>query len=144
MLFNRVISEWLCLYNLLQLLLLKCVSKFIPRLRTWQRNCSRNWKGWRRSLKSSWCSSNWSQGSSVNKFLKHFPNLHLQFPSLVKKSWAFNNLSLPSHKNFWHMILCLLAGTHQLIILNFYPYIARFLAPHQREVVFMFTNKQWG
>jgi protein SDA1 len=28
-----------------------------------------------------------------------------------------------------------LIGTHQLIILNFYPYIARFLAPHQREVV---------
>merc|ERR1719474_2646892 len=28
-----------------------------------------------------------------------------------------------------------LIGTHQLIILNYYPYIARFLAPHQREVV---------
>lgn len=28
-----------------------------------------------------------------------------------------------------------LIGTHQLILLNYYPYIARFLAPHQREVV---------
>jgi len=28
-----------------------------------------------------------------------------------------------------------LIGTHQLIILNYYPYISRFLAPHQREVV---------
>merc|ERR1719300_1944978 len=28
-----------------------------------------------------------------------------------------------------------LIGTHQLIILNYYPYIARFLAPHQREVI---------
>jgi len=28
-----------------------------------------------------------------------------------------------------------LIGTHQLFVLNFYPYIARFLAPHQREVV---------
>jgi len=28
-----------------------------------------------------------------------------------------------------------LMGTHQLLLLNFYPYIARFLAPHQREVV---------
>jgi len=28
-----------------------------------------------------------------------------------------------------------LIGSHQLIILNYYPYIARFLAPHQREVV---------
>eukprot|EP00090_Calanus_glacialis_P032058 TRINITY_DN53199_c0_g1_i1.p1 TRINITY_DN53199_c0_g1~~TRINITY_DN53199_c0_g1_i1.p1 ORF type:complete len:677 (-),score=263.06 TRINITY_DN53199_c0_g1_i1:77-2107(-) len=28
-----------------------------------------------------------------------------------------------------------LIGTHQLIILNYYPYIARFIAPHQREVV---------
>merc|ERR1712106_1034592 len=28
-----------------------------------------------------------------------------------------------------------LIGTHQLILLNYYPYIARFIAPHQREVV---------
>merc|ERR1711915_1062897 len=28
-----------------------------------------------------------------------------------------------------------LIGTHQLILLNYYPYIARFLAPHQREVI---------
>jgi len=28
-----------------------------------------------------------------------------------------------------------LIGSHQLILLNFYPYIARFLAPHQREVI---------
>lgn len=28
-----------------------------------------------------------------------------------------------------------LIGTHQLILLNFYPYIARFLSPHQREVI---------
>eukprot|EP00092_Neocalanus_flemingeri_P019099 GFUD01020689.1.p1 GENE.GFUD01020689.1~~GFUD01020689.1.p1 ORF type:complete len:677 (-),score=233.24 GFUD01020689.1:31-2061(-) len=28
-----------------------------------------------------------------------------------------------------------LIGTHQLILLNYYPYISRFLAPHQREVV---------
>jgi len=28
-----------------------------------------------------------------------------------------------------------LIGTHQLILLNYYSYIARFLAPHQREVV---------
>jgi len=28
-----------------------------------------------------------------------------------------------------------LVGTHQLIVLNFYPYIARFIQPHQREVV---------
>lgn len=28
-----------------------------------------------------------------------------------------------------------LIGTHQLLLLNYYPYIARFLAPHQREVV---------
>jgi len=28
-----------------------------------------------------------------------------------------------------------LMGTHQLILLNFHPYIARFLTPHQREVV---------
>jgi len=28
-----------------------------------------------------------------------------------------------------------LVGTHQLILLNYYPYIARFLAPHQREVI---------
>ena len=26
-------------------------------------------------------------------------------------------------------------GTHELQLLNFYPYIARFLTPHQREVV---------
>ena len=25
-------------------------------------------------------------------------------------------------------------GSHQLLLLNYYPYIARFLAPHQREV----------
>jgi len=28
-----------------------------------------------------------------------------------------------------------LMGTHQLLLLNFHPYIARFLTPHQREVV---------
>merc|ERR1719266_632897 len=28
-----------------------------------------------------------------------------------------------------------LMGTHQLVLLNFHPYIARFLTPHQREVV---------
>merc|ERR1719209_1443215 len=28
-----------------------------------------------------------------------------------------------------------LIGTHQLILLNYYPYIARFLAPRQREVI---------
>jgi len=28
-----------------------------------------------------------------------------------------------------------LMGTHQLLVLNFHPYIARFLQPHQREVV---------
>ena len=28
-----------------------------------------------------------------------------------------------------------LIGTHQLILLNFYPYTARFLTPHQREVI---------
>ena len=28
-----------------------------------------------------------------------------------------------------------LIGTHQLILLNYYPYVARFLTPHQREVV---------
>eukprot|EP00088_Acartia_fossae_P013665 TRINITY_DN1721_c0_g1_i4.p1 TRINITY_DN1721_c0_g1~~TRINITY_DN1721_c0_g1_i4.p1 ORF type:complete len:736 (-),score=222.23 TRINITY_DN1721_c0_g1_i4:131-2293(-) len=28
-----------------------------------------------------------------------------------------------------------LIGTHELQLLNFYPYIARFLAPHQREVI---------
>jgi hypothetical protein len=26
------------------------------------------------------------------------------------------------------------SGSHQLLLLNYYPYIARFLAPHQREV----------
>ncbi len=30
-----------------------------------------------------------------------------------------------------------LIGTHELILLNYYPYIARFLQPHQREVVKM-------
>ncbi len=30
-----------------------------------------------------------------------------------------------------------LIGTHELILLNYYPYIARFLQPHQREVVSM-------
>ena len=28
-----------------------------------------------------------------------------------------------------------LMGTHQLLLLNFHPYVARFLTPHQREVV---------
>jgi hypothetical protein len=28
------------------------------------------------------------------------------------------------------------SGSHQLLLLNYYPYIARFLAPHQREVKF--------
>jgi len=28
-----------------------------------------------------------------------------------------------------------LIGTHELVLLNFYPYVSRFLAPHQREVV---------
>ena len=28
-----------------------------------------------------------------------------------------------------------LIGTHQIILLNYYPYVARFLTPHQREVI---------
>ena len=28
-----------------------------------------------------------------------------------------------------------LIGTHQLILLNYYPYVARFITPHQREVI---------
>jgi hypothetical protein len=28
-----------------------------------------------------------------------------------------------------------LIGTHELILLNYYSYIARFLTPHQREVI---------
>ena len=30
-----------------------------------------------------------------------------------------------------------LIGTHELFVLNYYPYLARFLSPHQREVVRM-------
>ena len=28
-----------------------------------------------------------------------------------------------------------LIGTHELILLNYYPYVARFITPHQREVI---------
>jgi hypothetical protein len=38
------------------------------------------------------------------------------------------DLGSPSYKQYFD------SGSHQLLLLNYYPYIARFLAPHQREV----------
>ncbi|CAB4060365.1 SDA1 [Lepeophtheirus salmonis] len=40
-------------------------------------------------------------------------------------------------KNYLKNLISRLIGTHQLFILNYYTYIARFLNPHQREVVKM-------
>lgn len=36
-----------------------------------------------------------------------------------------------------------LIGLHQLIIFNFYPYIQRFLQPHQKGYLFIYLFKQF-
>merc|ERR1712106_1228858 len=75
-----------------------------------------------------------SQASSYN-----FSALHLVHDPYEFAEKLFKKLEGLTEKFEVKLLLLELVsrliGTHQLVLLNFYPYISRFLAPHQREVV---------